>query len=300
MDSFGLHARVGDALVGAARSRRSGNHGARYATLATVTALVLAGLLLMAGIGIPFEERFIYFPSRALVARPADVGLPFEEVRFGADGRLHGWFVPGSRDVTVLWFHGNAGNISHRVELLAHLHHGLGVQIFIFDYQGYGLSGGRPTERGTYEDARAALAYLRTRPEVHPERIVYFGKSLGGAVAVELATAETPYRLIIQSSFTRIRDLARLHYPLLPVHGLLRTGYPSIERVGSVRAPILVAHGDADDVVPVDHARRLYEAAAEPKLLEVVPGARHPTVLSAGGERYLTLLRAFLGLDGRS
>ena len=291
---------MGEAVVGAVQPRRSGNHRAWYATLATVTALVLAGSLLMGGIGLPFEERFIYFPARALVATPADVGLPFEEVRFGEDGRLHGWFISGSRDITILWFHGNAGNISHRVELLARLHRALGVNLFIFDYQGYGLSGGRPTERGTYADARAALAYLRTRPEVDPRRIVYFGKSLGGAVAVELATAEIPYRLIVQSSFTGIRDLARLHYPFLPVHGLLRTEYPSIERIGSVQAPILVAHGDADDVVPVDHARRLYEAAAEPKRLEVVRGARHPDVLSAGGDCYLALLRAFLGLDGRS
>lgn len=274
--------------------------GAWYATLAAIMALVLGGSLLMAGIGIPFEERFVYFPSQALVATPADVGLPFEEVRFGEEGRLHGWFIPGSRDVTILWFHGNAGNISHRVELLARLHRALGASIFIFDYQGYGLSGGRPNEGGTYEDARAALAYLRTRPEVQPERIVYFGKSLGGAVAVELATAEPPFRLIVQSSFTRIADLARLHYPLLPVHGLLRTGYPSIDRIGGVRAPILVAHGDADDVVPLDHARRLYEAASEPKRLEVVRGARHPNVLSVGGARYLAVLRDFLEPDGRS
>ena len=265
-------------------------------SVASLGALLVVSALLMGGRGVPFEERFIYFPARALVVTPADRGIPFEDVRFGPGGRLHGWFLPGSERATVLWFHGNAGNISHRVDWLARLRRGLGVNLFIFDYQGYGLSGGRPSEEATAEDARAALAYLRQRADVDPERIVYYGKSLGGAVAVELATAETPYRLILQSTFTSIRDLARLHYPFLPIRGLLRTRYATIDRIGSVRAPILIAHGDADDVVPVAHARLLHAAAAEPKSLQIVRGAGHSNVLSAGGDRYLDALRDFIGL----
>ena len=266
-------------------------------------ALLVVGALaalVMDGRGIPFEERFIYFPSRALVATPADLGIPFEEARFGPEGRLHGWFIPGSRDVTVLWFHGNAGNISHRVELLARMHRALGVHLFIFDYRGYGLSGGRPSEVATYEDAAAALDYLRARADVDADRIVYYGKSVGGAIAVELAGRETPFRLIIQSSFTSVRDMARLHYPFLPVGPLLRTRYATIERIGGVAAPTMIVHGDADEIVPLEHAHRLYAAAAEPKRLFVVEGAGHNDVNTVGGQRYLALLREFSGLGERS
>jgi uncharacterized protein len=266
-------------------------------------ALLVVGVLsalVMDGRGVPFEERFIYFPSRALVATPADLGIPFEEARFGPEGRLHGWFIPGSRDVTVLWFHGNAGNISHRVQLLAQMHRALGVQLFIFDYRGYGLSGGRPSEMATYEDAAAALDYLRARTDVDADRIVYYGKSVGGAIAAELAGRETPFRLIVQSSFTSVRDMARLHYPFLPVGPLLRTRYATIERIGSVRAPTMIVHGDADGIVPLEHAHRLYAAAAEPKRLFIVEGAGHNDVNTVGGQRYLALLREFLGLGERS
>jgi uncharacterized protein len=263
-------------------------------------ALLVVGVLsalVMDGRGVPFEERFIYFPSRALVATPADLGIPFEEVRFGPEGRLHGWFIPGSRDVTVLWFHGNAGNISHRVPMISTLRRELGVSIFIFDYSGYGLSGGRPSERATADDARAALAYLRGRGDVDHGRIVYFGKSLGAAVAVGLAAEEPPYRLVAQSAFTSIGDMARLHYPWLPLGGLLTTRYDTLERIKDVRTPVLVVHGDRDAIAPLEHGRRLYEAAPEPKRLLVVEGGGHNDVLEVGGRAYLATLREFLTAD---
>ena len=270
---------------------------------APIFAWVLLGLaaLLVGGWmvrwGIPFEEQMIFFPSRQIVATPAAVGLPFEEVRFGPEGRLHGWFVPGRSRVTLLWFHGNAGNIAHRLSMMKRFHDSLGVGIFIFDYQGFGLSGGRPSESATAADARDALAYLRTRADVEDDRIVYFGKSIGAAVAIELATVAPPYRLVAQSAFTTIADMARLHYPFLPVGRLLRTRYPNLELIGRVAAPVLIIHGAADEIAPVEHARALYEAAAEPKRLWIVPGARHNDVIDVGGRAYLDVLREFCETD---
>jgi fermentation-respiration switch protein FrsA (DUF1100 family) len=267
-----------------------------------VTGLALAGLLgviLLGELQMPFEDRFVFFPTRELVATPAAVGLEYEDVRFGPDGRLHGWFVPGTGRTTLLWLHGNAGNISYRVELLRRIRDGLGVSVFIFDYQGYGRSEGRPSERATYQDARAALAYLRSRPDVDERRIVYYGKSLGAAVATELAVEEPPHRLVVQSAFTSILDMARLHYPFLPLGGLLRTRYPTIQRIAQVRAPVLVVHGERDDVVPLAQARQLYEAAGEPKRLLVVEGAGHNDVATVGGQRYLDALRELIADDDR-
>jgi fermentation-respiration switch protein FrsA (DUF1100 family) len=262
-----------------------------------VTGIALAallGVILLGELQMPFEDRFVFFPTRELVTTPAAVGLAFEDVRFGPDGRLHGWFVPGTGPTTLLWLHGNAGNISYRVELLRRIRDGLGVSVFIFDYQGYGRSAGRPSERATYQDARAALAYLRSRGDLDERRIVYYGKSLGAAIATELAVEEPPYRLVVQSGFTSILDMARLHYPFLPLGGLLRTRYPSLERIGQVRVPVLVVHGDRDDVAPLAHGRRLYEAAAEPKRFLVVEGAGHNDVATVGGQRYLHALRELI------
>lgn len=240
------------------------------------------------------EDSFIYFPTRELIDTPARRGLAYEDVRFGQADELHGWFVPGAGPTTILWFHGNAGNVSHRVDWLVRLRARLGANVFIFDYRGYGRSRGQPSEQGLYQDAREALAYLRTRSDVDQARIVYLGKSLGGAAAVQLATEAPPHRLILQAAFTSLPDLARHHYPFLPTGLLLRSRYPTVERIARVGAPVLVAHGDQDEVVPVRHAHALYAAAAEPKRLLIVPGAGHNDILEVGGETYLEELQRFI------
>ncbi len=185
------------------------------------------------------EHHFIYFPLRELESDPSDLGLPFDEVYFVTqDGvRLHGWFVPGEKDLVWLWCHGNAGNISHRLENLALLHQELGISIFLFDYRGYGRSEGRPSEKGTYLDAEATLAYLHSRGDVNKDRIIYFGRSLGAAVAVEMATRQAPAALILESPFPSVSYMARRLYPFLPVWPLLRTRYDSLSKIGEVQAP---------------------------------------------------------------
>ena len=263
-------------------------------------ALIVALIFVTIRCGV-IERKFVYFPERDLVADPAQVGLSFEEVYFVAsDGvRLHGWFTPGREDLTWLWFHGNAGNISHRLENLKLLHDELGVSVFLFDYRGYGRSQGKPSEEGSYRDAQAALTYLRSRGDTDPERIVYFGRSLGAGVAVELATHEPPLALILESSFSSIPALARHLYPFLPIGPLLRTKYDSLAKIGSVEAPLLVLHGDRDEIVPLQAGRSLFEAAPEPKQFHVIQGAGHNDTYRVGGEEYLRVLRQFLDSLGR-
>jgi hypothetical protein len=274
----------------------------RRALLYTGLLLALLATLFFVAIRCGVIERyFIYLPERDLVADPAQVGLSFEEVYFVAsDGvRLHGWFVPGRQDLIWLWFHGNAGNISHRLDNLKLLHDELGVSVFLFDYRGYGRSQGRPSEEGTYRDAEAALAYLRSRGDVDAKRIVYFGRSLGAGVAVELAAREPPLALILESPFPSIPALARHLYPFLPIGALLRTKYDSLEKIDKVKAPLLVLHGDRDEIVPLQAGRSLFEAAREPKQFHAIRGAGHNDTYLVGGAEYLQVLRRFLDSLGR-
>lgn len=265
------------------------------------TPLYLLGLatLLTAGlvaIVLALETHFIYYPVRPLRGTPADLGLAYHEAAFTtADGvRLHGWFVPGRNAVTWLWFHGNAGNISHRLENIALLHRRLGVNIFIFDYRGYGQSEGHPSEQGTYRDADAALAYVRSLPTVDPARIVAFGRSLGAAVAVELATREQVFGLVLEAPFTSIPAMARALYPFLPVCPFLRTRYDSLARIGHITAPVLILHSRDDEVVPYAQGQALFAAAPEPKRFYTIVGAGHNDTYLRGGEGYWQALASFL------
>lgn len=251
------------------------------------------------------EKRFVFFPSAEVPFTPADVGLAFQDVTFTTqDGlELNGWFVPaaealpdretGQAGQTWVWFHGNGGNIGHRVDELAQLHHRLGVGLFIFDYRGYGHSRGEPSEQGTYLDARAALEYLRQRPDVDPERMVYFGRSLGSAVAVELATEQPPQAIVLVSPFASVRDMARLALPFPPAGWLVRNHYPTASRIKGVNVPLLVLHGDLDQTVPISQGRKLFEAANEPKTFRVLRGAGHNDTYIAAPDDYWSALVAF-------
>ncbi len=244
--------------------------------------LILLALALW-GCGGFLERSLIYYPTRRLEATPKMHGLAYEEAYFTAeDGvRLHGWYVPGRRPITLLWCHGNAGNISHRLDNLRLLHERLGIGVFLFDYRGYGKSEGVPSEAGLYRDARAALGWLRGHTEGSETTIVYFGRSLGAAVALELARSAPPRALILESPFLSVQAIANGTLP--GVGYLFRTRYDSLEKIGQVRVPLLILHGDADEVVPPSHARRLLEAANEPKTFHALPGARHNDTYLAPG-----------------
>jgi uncharacterized protein len=227
------------------------------------------------------QRRLIYFPFGDVPA-PARVGLSdVEEVTFTtSDGiPLRGWFVTGLGTsarprATILVFNGNAGNRAYRAPLASALRHH-GMNVLLFDYRGYGGNAGVPGEHGLAADSRAVRAYLLTRSDVDPARLVYFGESLGAAVAVDLATEHPPAALILRSPFTSLSDIGRHHYPFLPVRLLLRDRFDSIGRIRQVRAPLLVIAGDRDGIVPADHSQRLFDAAVEPKMLLVIKGADH-------------------------
>lgn len=237
------------------------------------TAVAAAGAYALARY---FEWKNVYFPTRELESTPKDAGLEFEEVRFiTEDARLlFGWWIPHPQARgTILHCHGNAGNIGDRVWLAADLHR-LGVNVFLFDYRGYGQSRGLPTEKGTYADARAAFEVVRAmHNDSDAPPVVVHGQSLGGAVAIQVALDKPVRGLVVESSFTSVTDMAKHLYPGLPLHWVVRYRYNSLEKVARVQVPKLFAHSPADDLVPFDMGRRLFEAASEPKeFVELVGG----------------------------
>jgi fermentation-respiration switch protein FrsA (DUF1100 family) len=261
-----------------------------------VRGLALSALcaLILGVLWVNIIERFIFFPDAVLVGTPASVSLPFEDVEFAAaDGTmLHGWWVRGHRAETLLWFHGNAGNISHRLDNLRLLHDAVGASVFLFDYRQYGRSAGSASERGLYDDARGALAFLKGRPEIDPTRLVYFGRSLGSAVAVDLAVTHPPAGLILETPFASIREMARRWLPG-PLSALVPQQFDNLGKIGAIRSPTLFIHGDQDDLVPYPQGQQLFEAAAEPKTFFTIPGAGHNDTYLVGGSDYFRKIAAF-------
>lgn len=225
-----------------------------------------------------WEESFIFFPAPFPQGNWSPAGLPFEDALFQAtDGtRLHGWYVkhPASRGA-VLYCHGNAGNITHRADVLRSLYHRVQVSVLIFDYRGYGRSEGKPNEAGVLADARAARAWLAQKEGIAENQVVLLGRSLGGAVAVDLAANDGARALVLESTFTSVPDLAAYHYRWLPVRHLLRTQLDSLGKIGRYRGPLLQSHGTADRTVPIQFGQRLFQAAQEPKQFIAIAGADH-------------------------
>lgn len=223
------------------------------------------------------QSHLIYFPSRDYFADPAKVNLPYEDLTLTtADGeRVHAWHIPRESAVaTVIVFHGNAGNMADRL-IHAKSFHQMGYSVLLVEYRGYGRSTGRPSERGTYLDAEAAWAYLAETRGEPPGRIILYGESLGGAVAIELAARHTPAALVVECTFTSLADVAAIHYPLIPARWLLVHRYESERKVGRITCPKLFLHGQDDTLVPMRLARRLFEAAAEPKQFLETPGGHN-------------------------
>ena len=255
---------------------------------------VIAAIAALAGGGLwSLQRRLIYLPEQHLPS--IDAVLPgWQSVHVEtADGlTLRGWFrTPRPAAPVVIVFNGNGGNRAGRTILGAKLAAG-GFGVLLFDYRGYGGNPGHPTEAGLALDARAASGFVARVSPGHP--VVYFGESLGAAVAVELATARPPDALILRSPFTSLPDAAAVHYPFLPVGAMLWDQYPSLDRIGRVDAPILVVAGAADGIVPVDQSRRLYEAAPEPKDLVIIAGADHNDAELAAGDAVIDYVRGFL------
>jgi len=260
--------------------------------LLTIAAIAYVGLAAYLYL---FQESYVFFPSRAVHATPAAVGLDYDDVRVETDDGviIHGWFLPaaGAR-FTVLFLHGNAGNISHRLDSLR-LFHRLGLNILIMDYRGYGRSQGRPSEQGTYQDAEAAWRYLVRTRGIPPEQILVFGRSLGGGVATWLALEHPVGGLIIESTPTSVPDMGTEVYPFLPVRLLARLHYNTLRRIPDVNVPVLVIHSSDDEIVPARHGRRIFAAAREPKAFLAIRGDHNGGFLMSG-EDYVKGLRDFI------
>ena len=261
----------------------------------TILAGILAAYVLVCLVLFLFQSRLIFYPDRVLVANPRDVGLVYEDVFMTTDdgARLHGWFIPAEdARYVLLFFHGNAGNVSHRLESIR-LFNALKLSVFIIDYRGFGHSEGKISEHGTYEDAQTALEYLTGKRGVSRDRIIYFGRSLGSAVAVELATHDPPRALIDESCFPSIPAVAARSYPLIPVRWLARFRYDSLSRVASLDCPKLFVHSRGDELLPFALAKRVYAAAAEPKTFLEIEGDHNSGFITSGAT-YIDGLVQFL------
>jgi fermentation-respiration switch protein FrsA (DUF1100 family) len=241
------------------------------------------------------EKGIVFFPDPVLLGTPADYGLEYEDVFFAAaDGvKLHGWWVPKPGAPVLLWFHGNAGNISHRLENVKLLHDLVGVQIFIFDYREYGQSQGRISREGTYQDAAAAYRYAAETRKIPTRDLILFGRSLGSALAVDLAMKVPCRCLIIESAFTNSSEMARLFAPFL-FDWRPRVPYDNLGKIAQIKVPVLIIHGDQDEIIPVEMGRRLYSQAQEPKELYIIAGSHHNDTYLVGGREYFRRLQAFI------
>jgi len=242
-----------------------------------------------------FQKQFVFHPESELHLTPSYAGLEFESVTFETmdEEDIHGWFIPHENArATLLYFHGNAGNMSDRVESVKMLHD-LKLNIFIIDYRGYGQSTGSPSESGTYRDARAAWKYLTETRNISAEEVVLYGRSLGGAVAIELATRVQPGAMLIGSTFTSARDMARKMFPYVPVGILMGISYNSEKRIAHVQIPTLITHSVDDDLIPFELGKRLFDAANEPKRFVELHGGHNDNVFVSRDE-YLSAIDSFI------
>lgn len=254
-----------------------------YALLALVVYLMQARMLYLPDV-----------PGRSLDRTPAAIGAEYRDVSMRTtDGvTLHGWYVPGSSDRVLVFFHGNAGNISHRLESIRQFLH-LGLSVLIIDYRGYGQSEGRTTEQGIYRDAEAAWRYLTENSMIPDSRIIVFGRSMGASAAAYLAAKYRPLALIVESSFTSVPDIAGEYYPWLPVRWLSRLRHSAEEFVREADCPTLVIHSRDDEIVPFHHGEAIFRAASGPRRLLEIRGTHNDAFLRDEAN-YVAGLRAFL------
>ncbi len=239
------------------------------------------------------ENRGVYFPMKEIQFNPGLLGFSFEDVYIKTQDniRINGWFIPADKArYTLLFYHGNAGNIGHRLEKIMLLHK-LALNIFIIDYRGYGRSQGRPGEQGIYLDAQAAYDYLTNERRINPEQIILYGESLGCAAVIHAAAANKVGALIVEGAFTRGRDMARRIYPFLPAF-LFSDSFDSLSKIKSIAAPKLFIHSTNDEIVPFALARQLYEAAGEPKRFAEIRGGHNSAFLDSQQE-YISAIKEF-------
>lgn len=240
------------------------------------------------------ERRSIYFPMKKIEFTPQKVGLVYKDVFFNTEDGvvLNGWFIPAkAAKVTTLFLHGNAGNISHRFEKIQ-IFHDLNLNVFIFDYRGYGKSSGSPSEIGIYRDAKAAYDYLISKEDIGKDEIILFGESLGGSVAIDLASKEEVKAIIVESTFSSAKEMARRIYPFIPKF-FITSNFDSAKKIKGIHAPKLIIHSVDDEIVPFDLGQKLFEAAPPPKVFLKIRGG-HNTAFFDSEQEVKKGIRSFI------
>lgn len=241
-----------------------------------------------------FQSKLIFLPYKTLVTTPKAIGLDYESVEFKADDgtKLHGWFIPSKNSkTTLLFFHGNAGNISHRLDSIE-IFNSLGLNVFIVDYRGYGNSEGNINEQNSYDDAKVAWDYLRKTRVIEAKDIILFGRSLGAAIAAHLGGNVEPKAVILESSFSSIRKMAAQIYPFVPSF-LVRYNFDTAQHVKKISSPILIIHSKDDDIVPFSHGKTIYKNANQPKTFLEIRG-NHNSGFLQSRDIYLPALKDFI------
>lgn len=266
-------------------------------SLWNILAVLIGSYVFLAAYIYFSQNSQVFHPPKGHTDNPANWGLEYETVLLNSEGHtLTNWWIPGdSTKPVVLFFHGNATNIS---ELYSHvqLFSALGMGIFLLDYRGYGLSEGQPSEFGTYADGQAAWFYLVEKKAVLPADIIFYGHSLGGAVAAGVAANFPPGSMILEGTFTSVPDVGAEIYPYLPVRLMSHIKYPTLERIGHFAFPILIIHSQDDAVIPVHHGEKLFAAATEPKQFYRSHGGHH-NGFANGGVVATAVLKDFLKLE---
>ncbi|MFC1534070.1 alpha/beta hydrolase [Thermodesulfobacteriota bacterium] len=242
------------------------------------------------------ENFFIFFPQSSYDFTPEGLHLDYKDVHFNSvDGvKLHGWFFPLNREYPVVLFcHGNAGNISHRLDNIRLILERK-IQVFIFDYRGYGKSAGSPSEKGIYMDGQAAYDYLVNKEHIAPENIVLFGRSLGAAVAIDMALQNDVRSVIIESGFVSTKDMAKSMFLFNIISFILPPNYNNLEKIAHIRVPKLIIHGEDDEIVPFRMGKSLFHASKEPKYFFPLKGAGHNDTYIVGGEKYFQIITSFI------
>ncbi len=255
----------------------------------------IALMLLIFLIGIRLiERRSIYFPLANLTNNPSDIGLNYRSVYFHTSDqkKLKAWFIPREgAEFTVLFSNGNAGNISYRLEKIALLHQ-LGLNVFIYDYRGYGKSQGSPSEEGLYKDIRGAYDYLLNQLGVSQDEIILYGESLGGAVAIDLASQKPVRAIIVEGTFSSVKEMARRVLPFVP-HFILASRFDNLAKISGIECEKMIIHSKDDEIIPFSQAKRLFEAAKAPKKFLKLRGG-HNTAFWDSIQKYKEGLRSFL------
>ena len=243
------------------------------------------------------DKYFIFKPSRNHIGTPRDLGIEFDDLYFKSAPNitLHGWFINKGSEQTILWLHGNGGNISHRLYSLQNLYDNTKYNIFIFDYRGYGKSDGNVSESVSYQDSFSAIEFLNTNYSIPINQLILFGRSLGASIACEIATKITPLALLLESAFTSIRDMTKFKFPFLPgIEYLISDKFNTYDKLNQINCPILFVHGDLDKTIPIKMGVALYEKYQNTKLFIKAKGAGHNNIEEVLGIDYFKQIETFV------